>query len=97
MIRAIPATLSIENQLTQKLATSLFNGDVGQAKQEFRWMLDHLVTNSKYSAPSTESDFLRANPSIAEKICEYVQERTENHKPLQYILGILIPPPPLTS
>ncbi|KAJ9084685.1 hypothetical protein DSO57_1021717 [Entomophthora muscae] len=87
LVRPAPAPLSIENQLTQKLASSLVNGDLIQAKQEFRWMLDHLCTNSKHATPSTGIDFLKANPTIAEKIGEYIKERTENHKPLQYILG----------
>lgn len=89
IFRATDPSTSIENQLTQKLARHVYKDDVNQAKQEFKWMLDHLVSSRhKSRSPVTvESNFLENNPVIAEKIAQFVKERTEDHKPLQYILG----------
>jgi len=88
VFRATDSANTIEAQLTQKLSCFIHN-DMDQAKQEFKWMLDHLVfsTFKRRFPVSTESNFLENNPVIAEKISQFVKERTENHKPLQYILG----------
>lgn len=80
------SNVSFEGRLIKKLAQSVFDGDLAQAKQEFRWMLDHLNEKSKnvqlkgYEASIT-------NLNLEDKITQFVKERVEDHKPLQYILG----------
>lgn len=68
----------------QKL-TKACDGDVGHAKQQLRWLKEKVIQDNRVSA-SLSSELLSESEII--QLNKYVDERVNQNKPLQYILGM---------
>jgi methylase of polypeptide subunit release factors len=65
--------------LVRRLAKAACDGSLEQAKQEIRW-LQRFATDRRAQSPD-------ASQAQARRLTAYVNQRIEQHKPLQFILG----------
>lgn len=77
----LPSSLqALSIRLAHKLLPAC-DGNLANAKQEVKWLIEHVLQNQKTHGGST------ALLKLQSTLEGFVRDRVVKHKPLQYILG----------